>query len=1292
VRYWSAAAFGAKVGEVLSAFSQAWASWKTAPGVALLAVVAFAVGIGGATAIFTVINGVMLRPLPYPSSERFVALNGVRTTEPGIFWAMSVPELHDYQQQTTSFDAFGWFRGGRFHLTAPGDPQFVRGAAVTPDLARQLGSPLLGQWFLDDTSAVLSTALWQRLGARHDIIGSAITLDGRTYTVSGVMPPAFRLPIASLGMGRGDNEVWIPLDPSPPNANRGSGGNFAYARLKPGVSLDQARADVKRVAATIAARDPVRYQFYTADVVGLRESTADSLRAPLLILLGGAGLLLLIACANVATLLLARSVVRARETAIRVALGASRRQLALQYFAEGALVSVAGAAAGVGLSVIFVRRILDAAAAFVPRADLIAIDWKVLGFSVAVAITTGVLAGLAPLWQATRTAPNTVLTEGVRASASAPARRLSQAFVVAEIALAFTLLTTSAILVVHLRNLGHAPLGYDADGLLTFDIALPRSMAENARRVEQDRLMAALRETPGATGAAFANQLPNRGTGGGTAVYPESRPPDALGQRVRVVVTTPDFLSTLRIPLRAGRWLNESDSRRDPLTVVVNEAAARAYWPDRNPIGASGRLSQSDGDRFEIIGVVGDVRNNGLSRPTEPELYLLTSVAGMGVNPMNVVVRSDLPDDQVIAGVRRVIRQINPTLVVENARTMNDVLRDTLQLERLSSLVMTFFGLAALLMATLGVYGVLSYFVRQRTVELGTRMALGALNRDLVALVLGGGLKLSLAGMAVGSIALAGGVWLLVRFLEVANFGLLPFAVSTAVVAFVATAAAGVPAWRTTLISPMAAMREQPPSVWRWVRQRMQSAVDDVRQAIAGADEGDISSADVLTAFVEAARGADSYAAALRGVLGSVCEQLRVESAALLVRHDGPQADYRCLVAAGAFTQATPAVTADGFLITRLRAYPRPLAFAPNELAALAEWATAHRPERLGEIRALAAAGVGLAVPLHTRREILGVLLLGEPFDSRALAHPSTALGVTLSVSKGQGRPQRRDFSAHEKQVLRVVADQFALMIENARLTDRVVQQETLRRDIALASDVQRRLLPDAPPRVECADFAASSVPARRIGGDYYDFVELRDGQTGIALADVSGKGVAAALIMSVVQASLRIISSEGDVPPPRLVARMNEFVYRSTPASKYATFFYAQLDQQRRQLRYVNAGHNAPYLFRAGGSTADGAASDIEQLSVGGTVVGMFPEVGYEEATIELYPGDVLLVFTDGVPEAHNPENEEFGEERLQQLLRQIAHLPADEIGARISAGMKEWIRDAEQYDDLTFIVMKVR
>ena len=706
---------------MLSAFSQAWASWKTAPGVALLAVVAFAVGIGSATAIFTVLNGVLLRPLPYPDGERFVSLYGVNTTNPGTFMAMSALELQDYERQMTSFDAFGWFRAGEYRLTAPGEPQVVPGAAVTPALARQLGSPLLGQWFADNASAVISSTLWRRLGGRPDIIGSAITLDQRPYTISGVMPPTFQLPVMSL-VSRGATEVWIPIVPSPSDANRGSRPYFVYARRKPGVSLEQANADAKRVAVAVAAIDPGRYQNYTADVVDLRESSIERLgatvRAPLMILLGGAGLLLLIACANVATLLLARSVVRARETAIRVALGASRRQLALRYFAEGALVSVAGAAAGVGLSAIFLRPLLAAASDFIPRVEDITIDWTVLGFSVAVTVATGVLAGLAPLWQAIRTAPNAVLSEGVRASAAAPARRLSKAFVVAEIALAFTLVTTSAILVVHLRNLGRVSLGFEPDGLVAFDVALPTAVgatpAERAARLraEQARLIGALQQTPGVTAAAFANQLTTAECGGGgTAIYVDGRPPGALGQRVCLVIATPDFFSTMRIPLRQGRLLNESDRQiGDPdawrMSIVINETAARSYLPGRNPIGATARLSQPDGYRLEVVGVVGDVRNNGLSRPAEPQIYLVPAVGALGVNPMNVVVRSDLPADQVIAALHRTIRQFDPTLVMEDAGPVNDIVRGTTQLERLSSLVMTFFGLAALLMATLGIYGV----------------------------------------------------------------------------------------------------------------------------------------------------------------------------------------------------------------------------------------------------------------------------------------------------------------------------------------------------------------------------------------------------------------------------------------------------------------------------------------------------------------------------------------------------------------------------------------------------------
>jgi sigma-B regulation protein RsbU (phosphoserine phosphatase) len=305
-----------------------------------------------------------------------------------------------------------------------------------------------------------------------------------------------------------------------------------------------------------------------------------------------------------------------------------------------------------------------------------------------------------------------------------------------------------------------------------------------------------------------------------------------------------------------------------------------------------------------------------------------------------------------------------------------------------------------------------------------------------------------------------------------------------------------------------------------------------------------------------------------------------------------------------------------------------------------------------------------MAVPLRARNESLGLLLLGPKADGT-------------------------QFTSTERNLLRQCAEQMTLMIENARLTSRVVEQEKLRRDVALAAEVQRRLLPDHPPELETSALAALSLPARSVGGDYYDFLDLGDQRIGIALADIAGKGVAAALIMAVVQTSLRIVASEGEPSLPEVAAKMNELLHRSTGSKSYATFFYAQLDERSRQLRYVNAGHNPPYLLRAADRAESGP--EIRELSIGGTVIGLFPQMSYDEATIDLKSGDVLVAFTDGVTEALNVAEEEFGEERLKDLLRNIVHLPASEISTRISTTMREWIKDTAQYDDLTFLVMKV-
>ena len=304
--------------------------------------------------------------------------------------------------------------------------------------------------------------------------------------------------------------------------------------------------------------------------------------------------------------------------------------------------------------------------------------------------------------------------------------------------------------------------------------------------------------------------------------------------------------------------------------------------------------------------------------------------------------------------------------------------------------------------------------------------------------------------------------------------------------------------------------------------------------------------------------------------------------------------------------------------------------------------------------------GVALAAAVADKSQTVGLLLLGPPVN-------------------------RPPYSSQERSVLRSVGAQLALLLENSRLTDRIVEQERLRRELLLATEVQKRLFPDKLPETAAVHCAGLCIPARGVGGDYYDFLDLGRGQIGIAVADVAGKGIAAALVMSVVQASLRSLADTGGPSLADLATKMNRLLHRSTGTNSYATFFYAQFDEENRQLRYVNAGHNPPFLLRSGGDS-------IEELSAGGTIIGMFPVARYEEAVVDLHPGDVLLAFTDGVSEAHDPKEDEFGEDRLKDLLRRSAHLPVREMSSKILDELKVWMADAEQFDDLTFLVIKVR
>jgi predicted permease len=1238
-----------------------WRAWKSAKAVALLAATALAVGIGSATAIYTVIDAVLMKPVPWQHGERYVALFGARLhkTSKWEVYGSSYLDLLDFQQRTHSFDAFGVLQFREFSLTSPGQPQHLSGVEVTPSLASSLGvAPMVGRWFGEAASergsvnlAVISRALWNRLGGDPRIVGQALTMDGQQYTVTGVMPAWFRLPVASLDGGELRTDVWVPVNPQGPDRNRDVASYFAYARLRPGVSLAQADADVKRVAAGIAQEHPKEHRDYTARVVNLLEYTVKDIRPVLLLLFGAAGALLLIACANVAGLLLARSVTRARETAIRVALGAARWQLGLQYFVEGLLLAFAGAAGGVAVGVVIVRVVLSLAADYIPRADGIGIDWTVLLFAFGAAIVSSVLFSLAPLWQAARILPNEVLSDGVRASAPARSRGLSRGLVVAEIALAFVLLSVSAVLIAHLNRLLGTPPGLDPEGVLTFSInASDADVADMKHLVPYEkRLLQAIERIQGVSGAALVNHVPLAGCCYVTLLFPEgSGSGDTGGHEVNFIVVSPGYFQTMRIPVLRGRGFDErDDGKGDVLGIIIDNTAARRFFRGRDALGAYARLGEANGSRARVVGIVGDVHNRGLGEETQPEEYLPAMITPM--NPMDFVVRSRLPASTLVPEIRRAIHIVAPSQPIYQVRTMGEIVLGSVVNERLQSFLTAFFALAALLMAALGVYGVVSYAVRHRTVEIGTRMALGAVGRDVLRLVLGDGLRMAAYGIAAGAVVVVAAVFLLKsEILGIRIADPLPFLCSTGIVAGIAVLACFFPGWRATLVAPMAAIRDDPGSLWSSAR----GLAKRVSGLIAGSvDEADVSEGALMAEFVDSSRHAESFRQAIQLALEALREAIGGESAVLLEKSSGEV--YRS-VATGC------TVPAAGLLVGRLRGYPYPLPLTEGDFETWSRWAAAEKPWHTAEIESLRSAGAALAVPLLAKNEIAGVLLLGPPVG-------------------------RADYGAAEKRALRNCAGQFALMIENARLTERMVEQERLNRDLQLAVEVQKRLFPDKPPASATMALAGMSLPARSVGGDYYDFLDLGGQRIGIALADVAGKGVAAALIMSVVQASLRILATEGNLSLATLAARMNRYLHRSTGSNAYATFFYGQIDERTRQLRYVNAGHNPPCLLRCA------ADQSIEELPAGGTVIGLFPQSSYEESAVDLRPGDVLMAFTDGVPEALNPQEEEFGEERLRNLLRQSAHLPVGEMAAKIAGELKKWIDNAAQYDDLTFILVKV-
>lgn len=1236
--------------------SRAIRSWMLARGTAALAVLAFAIGIGAATAMYTVVKSVLLRPLPYADSSRWVTLYAGRTTEPRQFGAHSLPDLDEFRRRSTSFDVFGIFTSSTKSLTAPGEPRHVTIVSVVPGLVPALGvAPAIGHWFTDNRSAAISDTLWRALGAPPNIVGTSMTLDRIAYTITAVMPPRFVFPISAPGTEGVATDVWIALDPSH-GMDPTAGLFLAYGRLKPGVTLNAAAAEVKGIGADLAARDPIGHQAYMSKLEDLQDVGVREQRPTLLLLMAASLLLLVIACANVAGLLLVRSVTRAREIATRIALGASASRLAWQFFLEGALVSIAGAVLGILVSIALVRAVMLLGPEFVPRTSVVEMDATVPLVALALGLLTAVASTLAPLWQTRQTSPADALEAGVRVSAGARARRVSQALVVAEIATAFALLVAGGALALRLRALGTTPAGFDPDHLLAFSVDVPETIAsDDARRLAYQRQLAeAVSTAPGVMTAGFSNQLPLDGCCWSTTIEREGHAPGNT-ERVSFITASPSYLTTMRIPLMRGRFVTDADAGEDPVIAVLNQAAVTRYWGTDDPVGTFGRLGTS-GARFQVVGVVGDVKNSGLGDATVPEIYISSRVSV--ANPARFVVRSTLRADALLPGIRRAIRDVDPALPMHDVTTVDEVMKGSLAAERVSAGLSGGFALTALLMAMLGIYGVISYAVRQRTVEIGTRMAIGASSGDILRLVVGNGLTLATMGMVLGTVAvLTASPWL-ARVLELQTFSWSSFFASAAVIGLVATSATGVPAWRAASMPPHLAVRDEAPATWDIARTEMRRAMAAISRRIPFARVGAGNVERVLLAgFVDAARRAGSQGEAMKQALEMICGQLGASSAMLLERSSDD--DYVCTATSPSSTQRVASLRHHGWLSRRLAAYGQALSITTGDLDAALQWSATHHPAVRDEIETIVAAHVRVAVALRAREDVIGILLIGPPSDE----------------GSSYGRSERAALTA--------CAPQFALMVENGRLTARIVAQEKVRRDLALAAEVQRRLLPEAPPARDDAAVAAVSLPARSIGGDYFDFIDLGDRRLGIALADIAGKGISAALIMSSVRMALRVLASEPGASLPDLVARMNHVLHEATPSNSYATFFYARLDDESRELRYINAGHLPPILVRSG---------ELQELTTGGSVIGLLDGLSYEEGGVSLQPGDVLVAFTDGVPEAQNAAEEEFGDARLKELLAQIAHLDAPEIAARLLAELKAWIQDAPQYDDLTFIVLKVR
>jgi putative ABC transport system permease protein len=811
-----------------------------APAFTAVAVLTLAIGIGANTAIFSVVNAVLLRPLAYAQPDQLVALTSSMTGRNLQDVPVSAPEFNDYRREVDAFSDVAAAWPININLTEVGEPERVAAAVVSPNFFRLLGAaPVLGRDFTEqDTGghigfvAMISYDLWQRrFGGDRDVIGKRVRLDDDPITIVGVMPKGFRHPGES---NTAPLEVWAPVDLSDPDPNfvnnRQARVLQVVARLKPGHTIADAQQALDGLRLRWYDQYPNAYPRaigWRVDAVPLADKVVGKVRPALLILLGAVGCVLLIACANVANLLLARSSTRGREIAIRTAMGGSRASLVRQLLTESLFLAALGGGLGLLLAVWGTGALSGLAALYLPRAREIGIDHAVLAFTAGLIVLTGVGFGLLPALQATRLDLQSVLKDaGKGTSAGARRSRLRSTLVVAEVALALVLLAGAGLLLRSFERLVRVEPGLNPDGLLTLQIWLPvpndaanGRFATPARRLAYyDRIIAAMNQIPGARSVALASQLPLQepvGTAGpqaratiGFDIVDRPVAPDEPPRGAQFRIVSPNYFATMQIPIVRGRTVGGENDSTSPVEVAVNRTLAAKYWPGKDPVGAQVRLFGPKGPVANIVGVVGDVRQFRLDQPAEEEIF--ASNRRFPTQQAAFVIRTEGAPEGLTAAAIRAIRSVDPQQPIFSIMPMTRILADAGAERRFSLLLLTLFAGIALLLSVIGIYGVMAYATTQRRQEIGIRMALGAGSRQVLGLVIGQGLRLVALGVAIGLT----GAWALSRVLTSQLYGVsardpLTYLAVALLLGAVALAASYLPARRATRVDPMSSLRAE---------------------------------------------------------------------------------------------------------------------------------------------------------------------------------------------------------------------------------------------------------------------------------------------------------------------------------------------------------------------------------------------------------------------------------------------------------------------------------------------------